>query len=83
MANTFTVSYQMPGAPVAVDRGLTREGADALLNTIIKHGGQGRCTRAPTEAELREARRDELVTRGLARAARGRHYDMIQAGGFR
>ena len=74
---TFTVTYQMPGSPVLTDKGLTREGVDALMNTILRHGGTGRCA---TDAEAREARRDMLVARGLARAVRGRHYDAIQRG---
>jgi len=74
---TYTVTYQFPNGPVLTDRGLTREGVEALMNTIFRHGGTGRCV---SEAEARQARRDELVARGLARAARGRIYDMIQRG---
>jgi hypothetical protein len=70
----------MPGGPVVVERGVTRVGADGLLDTILRLGGVGRVQRDPTEQERREARRDELVARGLARAARGRLYDMIQRG---
>jgi hypothetical protein len=73
----FQITYTMPGQSTVTERGLTAEGAEKLMNLILRNGGSG--CRQRTE-DVRSARRNELVARGLARAVRGRYYDAIQRG---
>lgn len=73
----FQITYMMPGQPTVTERGLTQEGADKLMNLILRNGGTGCRQRAE---DAKEARRQQLVVRGLARAVRGRYYDAIQRG---
>lgn len=73
----FQITYTMPGQPTVTERGLTSEGSDMLMNAILRNGGSGCRQRAE---DAREARRQQLVVRGLARAVRERHYAAIQRG---
>jgi hypothetical protein len=41
MPALFQIKYQLPGGPIVVERGLTREGIDCLQNLILRAGGWG------------------------------------------
>lgn len=61
-------------------RGLSYEQTVARLDRIFAEARTFAAARAEREQMAREARRDLLVARGQARAARGRLYDTIQLG---
>lgn len=75
----------MSGAPqVPREQGAARpfEPSPWLLERMVADAMAKCDTDVENEHARREARRDLLVERGLARAVRGRFYDMIQRGGF-
>lgn len=41
MPDLFQLKYQLPGQPIRVERGLTREGVDHLQNIILRARGWG------------------------------------------
>ena len=60
--------------------GLSYGETNSHLVKVMARAAEVERLRAEDEQARRERRLDELVARGLARAARGRFYDMIQAG---
>jgi len=71
---TYVVTWQTPGNPVQVERGLTAEGVRLLQNAVMLAGGWGS---SQTTEQARDVRRTLLYIRGQARAVRGRHYARI------
>jgi hypothetical protein len=63
--------------------GLTYEQVVAVLDREFAEARIQAEGRAQAEQERAERRRQQLVLRGEARAARGRIYDMIQTGHYR
>jgi hypothetical protein len=61
----------------------TYEQVKARMDNLFAEARAFDAARAANEQARCERRRDELVARGLARAARGRIYDMIQLGELR
>ena len=59
---------------------LTYEQTMAHLDRVMEQARAFDAARAEREQMARQARRDLLVARGEARAARGRFYNMIQTG---
>jgi hypothetical protein len=41
MPALFQIKYQLPGGPIVVERGLTREGVNRLQNLILRARGWG------------------------------------------
>lgn len=58
----------------------TYEQVKVRMDRLFEEARQDAMARAAEEEARRERRQDELIARGLARAARGRFYDMIQLG---